>query len=256
MDSKLDTKAPTSPIQATSASALFKSQERCRDESEICILDSQPSRDLVCPSILACTGFFVGTISNISPITSADQAYVADVPPISDFRTLVEESTFETRGYQSRRKLAIHLFFQAVHQSNERHQRFLHGRRFALLDNHTLYLVPRSASVDDSGYSFIGNLRMPLVLRPKDSELSHVLASSNNNIRLKMKSFEEAQISHCSLIGDLFIEEWMFGGNLTRLIERDSYAGKSWERPAAAKYDDWKRGQGKVLSLQIFALHQ
>lgn len=68
---------------------------------------------------------------------------------------------------------------------------------------------------------------MPFVLRPNDSELPHILASSNNNIQLKMKSFEEAQISHCSLIGECFVEKWMFGGKFTQLIEKDSYAGKS-----------------------------
>ena len=76
--------------------------------------------------------------------------------------------------------------------------------------------------------------------------MSRILASSNNDIRLKIKSFEQAQISHCNLIGECFVEEWMFGEKFTQLIERDSYAGKSCKRPAAAKYDDWKRGQGKV----------
>lgn len=192
-------------------------------------------------------------------------------PRTADLSFLVARSSFGVQGYMPRgdvldfqgcRELALHLFLHAMHESDESYHHFLFGRRFALLDNNTLCLVPESAKEGDVVCSLIGDLRLPFVLRPKVGDSASARASLEYGIRQKISVFAAAPIGHYNLVGECFAEGWMFGEKFKELGQDDMY--QLWQRrknPNAEYFEKrnakWAKFKATRPDLQpeIFALH-
>jgi hypothetical protein len=226
-------------------------EDRLNDSSGSLLLRILPKsyKLWLSPSIISFLGFRMGTITRLSDIIShhggslnPDKIYASSQDPTdlhsgvyqeiysrwwnifcpiveerSEFETMFRLAvdrlrTFQKPAHLTDNDLFLHILLHETTPNNDAsYPHFLYGRKFALVPECGLAVVPSAARIGDVACFFLEKTAVPVLLRPMSTAPSqHLIDSKIRDVFKLRNSYKSLDVNHFEIVGQCILQDFIF----------------------------------------------